>query len=44
MIYLANCIAIGVGSRLPIWKTAIGLAYMAELLPPERLELLTRCW
>lgn len=47
MVYLANSRAAGpaslqlnVGSRLPIWKTSIGLAYMAEMLPRRRRALL----
>ncbi|MDX8529149.1 IclR family transcriptional regulator [Mesorhizobium sp. MSK_1335] len=49
MIYLANCRALGpvtlqlnVGSRLPIWRTAMGLAYMAEMLPEARDDLVRR--
>lgn len=47
MIYLANCRAMGpvtlqlnVGSRLPIWRTAMGLAYMAEMQAQRRHALL----
>ena len=46
MVYLANCRAIGpvslqlnVGSRLPILRTAMGLAYVAEMHEPKRAEL-----
>ena len=38
MVYLANCrslspvsLRLNVGSRLPIWRTAMGLAYLAEM-------------
>ncbi len=47
MVYLANCrsmspvsLRLNVGSRLPIWRTAMGLAYMAEMLPERREALL----
>lgn len=43
MVYLANCrslspvtLQLNVGSRLPIWRTAMGLAYLADLSPDER--------
>ncbi len=46
MVYLANARALGpvtlqlnVGSHLPIWKTAMGLAYMVEMLPAAREDL-----
>ncbi|HWU65259.1 MAG TPA: IclR family transcriptional regulator [Ensifer sp.] len=46
MVYLANARAMGpvtlqlnVGSHLPIWKTAMGLAYMVAMLPSARDEL-----
>jgi DNA-binding IclR family transcriptional regulator len=46
MVYLANARALGpvtlqlnVGSHLPIWKTAMGLAYMVAMLPAARDEL-----
>ncbi|CAN7563883.1 IclR family transcriptional regulator [Mesorhizobium caraganae] len=49
MIYLANCRAFGpvtlqlnVGSQLPIWRTAMGLAYLAEMIPQAREELLAQ--
>jgi DNA-binding IclR family transcriptional regulator len=47
MVYLANCrsmspvsLRLNVGSRLPIWRTAMGLAYLAEMLPEKRAALL----
>ncbi|GAB2177063.1 IclR family transcriptional regulator [Dongia sp. agr-C8] len=47
MVYLANCrsmspvsLRLNVGSRLPIWRTAMGLAYIAEMLPERRDALL----
>lgn len=47
MVYLANCrsmspvsLRLNVGSRLPIWRTAMGLAYLAEMLPERREALL----
>lgn len=47
MVYLANARALGpvtlqlnVGSHLPIWKTAMGLAYMVAMLPEPREELM----
>lgn len=43
MVYLANCrsqspvsLRLNVGSRLPIWKTAMGLAYLTEMKPEIR--------
>lgn len=43
MVYLANCrslspvsLRLNVGSRLPIWRTAMGLAYLAEMRPEIR--------
>lgn len=43
MVYLANCrsnspvsLRLNVGSRLPIWRTAMGLAYLAEMKPQIR--------
>lgn len=49
MIYLANCRAFGpvtlqlnVGSHLPIWRTAMGLAYMAEMQPQAREDLVNK--
>lgn len=43
MVYLANCrslspvsLRLNVGSRLPIWRTAMGLAYLAEMRPDIR--------
>lgn len=43
MIYTANCrsenpvtLRLNVGSRLPIWRTAMGLAYLAGMLEPAR--------
>jgi len=47
MVYLANCrsmspvsLRLNVGSRLPIWRTAMGLAYLAEMAPERRDALL----
>jgi DNA-binding IclR family transcriptional regulator len=47
MVYLANCrsmspvsLRLNVGSRLPIWKTSMGLSYMAEMKPDIATELL----
>lgn len=47
MVYLANCrsmspvsLRLNVGSRLPIWRTAMGLAYLAEMKPELRQVLL----
>ncbi|MDG4886835.1 IclR family transcriptional regulator [Mesorhizobium sp. WSM4887] len=49
MIYLANCRAFGpvtlqlnVGSQLPIWRTAMGLAYVAEMNSDARRDLIAR--
>ncbi len=52
MVYLANCrsnspvsLRLNVGSRLPIWRTAMGLAYLAEMTPNIRdtvVDQLTR--
>ena len=46
MVYLANCrsmspvtLRLNVGSRLPIWRTAMGLAYIAEMVPEIRGSL-----
>ncbi|MDQ2068249.1 IclR family transcriptional regulator, partial [Xinfangfangia sp. CPCC 101601] len=46
MVYLANCrslapvsLRLNVGSRLPIWRTAMGLAYMIEMRPELRAAL-----
>ena len=43
MVYLASCrsmspvtLRLNVGSRLPIWRTAMGLAYLAEMHPDIR--------
>ncbi len=43
MVYLANCrsnspvsLRLNVGSRLPIWRTAMGLAYLAEIPAEDR--------
>ncbi len=40
MVYLANCrsmspvsLRLNVGSRLPIWRTSMGLSYIAEMKP-----------
>lgn len=49
MIYLANCRAFGpvtlqlnVGSQLPIWRTAMGLAYVAGMTPELRDDLIAK--
>jgi DNA-binding IclR family transcriptional regulator len=49
MVYLANCrslspvsLQLNVGSRLPIWRTAMGLAYMAEMSAQGRDALVGR--
>lgn len=46
MVYLANCrsmspvtLRLNVGSRLPIWRTAMGLAYLAGMKPGPRESL-----
>ncbi|WP_426034026.1 IclR family transcriptional regulator [Cypionkella sp. TWP1-2-1b2] len=47
MVYLANCrsnspvsLRLNVGSRLPIWRTAMGLAYLAEMTPHIRISVM----
>jgi DNA-binding IclR family transcriptional regulator len=49
MVYLANCrsqspvsLWLNVGSRLPIWRTAMGLAYLAEMRPEIRDDVLAQ--
>jgi DNA-binding IclR family transcriptional regulator len=49
MVYLANCrsqspvsLRLNVGSRLPIWRTAMGLAYLAEMRPEIRDDVLAQ--
>jgi DNA-binding IclR family transcriptional regulator len=49
MVYLANCrslspvsLQLNVGSRLPIWRTAMGLAYLAETREETRLAIIER--
>lgn len=49
MVYLANCrsqspvsLRLNVGSRLPIWRTAMGLAYIAEMHPDIRDDVLAQ--
>lgn len=49
MVYLANCrsqspvsLRLNVGSRLPIWRTAMGLAYLAEMRPDIRDEVVAQ--
>lgn len=49
MVYLANCrsqspvsLRLNVGSRLPLWRTAMGLAYLAEMRPDTRTEVVAR--
>jgi DNA-binding IclR family transcriptional regulator len=49
MIYLANCRAVGpvslqlnVGSRLPIWRSAMGLAYLAGMEASKRGQIEAR--
>lgn len=46
MVYLANCrseslvtLRLNIGSRLPLWKSGMGLAYLVGLTEDERLEL-----
>jgi DNA-binding IclR family transcriptional regulator len=46
MVYLGNCrsmspvsLQLNVGSRLPIWRTAMGLAYLAEMNPDVRARI-----
>jgi DNA-binding IclR family transcriptional regulator len=47
MVYLASCrslapvsLRLNVGSRLPIWNTAMGLAYLVEMKPEPRAALI----
>lgn len=49
MVYLANCrsqspvsLRLNVGSRLPIWRTAMGLAYLAEMRSEIRDDVVAR--
>lgn len=49
MVYLANCrsqspvsLRLNVGSRLPIWRTAMGLAYLAEMRSDIRDDVVAR--
>lgn len=49
MVYLANrrsqspvSLRLNVGSRLPLWRTAMGLAYLAEMRPEVRDEVLAQ--
>lgn len=49
MVYIANCrpetpvtLRLNVGSRLPIWKTAMGLAYIAAMEEPVRAAVMER--
>jgi DNA-binding IclR family transcriptional regulator len=49
MVYLANCrseslvtLRLNIGSRLPLWKSGMGLAYLVGLTPEERAELKAR--
>ena len=49
MVYLANCrsqspvsLRLNVGSRLPIWRTAMGLAYLAEMRPDIRNDVVAQ--
>ncbi len=49
MVYLANCrsqspvsLRLNVGSRLPIWRTAMGLAYLAEMGADIRADVLNQ--
>lgn len=49
MVYLANCrsqspvsLRLNVGSRLPIWRTAMGLAYLAEMRPEIRDDVVAK--
>lgn len=48
MVYAANCrsmapvsLRLNVGSRLPIWRTAMGLAYLAEMEEAARRAIVT---
>lgn len=47
MVYVANCrpqspvsLRLNVGSRIPIWRTAMGLSYLAEVDAEQRSALL----
>ncbi|WP_421697647.1 IclR family transcriptional regulator [Ancylobacter sp.] len=47
MVYLANCrsmspvtLRLNIGSKVPICRTAMGLAYLAEMKPPIRASVL----
>lgn len=49
MVYLANCrsqspvsLRLNVGSRLPIWRTAMGLAYLAGMQPDIRDDVVRK--
>ena len=49
MVYIANCrpetpvtLRLNVGSRLPIWKTSMGLAYIAAMEEPIRDAIMQR--
>lgn len=49
MVYLANCrsqspvsLRLNVGSRLPIWRTAMGLAYLAGMRPEIRDDVVAQ--
>ncbi|RFC68911.1 MULTISPECIES: IclR family transcriptional regulator [Mesorhizobium] len=49
MVYAANCrsmapvsLQLNVGSRLPIWRTAMGLAYVADSDPATRKQLVAQ--
>ncbi|CAM5351436.1 DNA-binding IclR family transcriptional regulator [Aquamicrobium terrae] len=49
MVYIANCrpetpvtLRLNVGSRLPIWKTSMGLAYIAAMEEPIREAVIQR--
>ncbi|MDQ5927559.1 MAG: hypothetical protein QG554_2504 [Pseudomonadota bacterium] len=49
MLYVENCrssaaltLSVDVGSRIPLLSSALGRAYLAEISPAERVELLER--
>ncbi|MFW7354470.1 MAG: IclR family transcriptional regulator [Brucella sp.] len=49
MVYLSNCrseslvtLRLNIGSRVPLWRSAMGLAYLVGLSDDERLDLRSR--
>ncbi|MDG4886813.1 IclR family transcriptional regulator [Mesorhizobium sp. WSM4887] len=49
MVYLSNCrseslvtLRLNIGSRIPLWKSGMGLAYLVGLTPDERADLKER--